>query len=86
MGRRLSKHLVRGGAPLVAFVDIDAGKIDRTLRGRPIHHADELPDLWRQHARAALLAAVGSRGARALIRARLQDWRFTDNEDFWCVA
>lgn len=86
MGRRLSKHLVRGGAPLFAFVDIDAGKIGRTLRGRPIHHADELPDIWRQHTHAALLAAVGSRGARALIRARLQDWGFVETEDFWCVA
>ncbi len=86
MGRRLSKHLGRGGAPLLAFLDVDAGKIGRTLRGRPIHHADDFPDLWRQHARPALLAAVGSRGARTLIRARLQEWGFTESADFWCVA
>ncbi len=86
MGRRLSKHLVRGGAPLLAFLDIDVGKTGRTLRGRPIHSAADLPDLWRQHTHPALLAAVGSRGARALIRARLQEWGFTESADFWCVA
>lgn len=86
MGRRISKHLIRAGAPLVAFLDIDTGKIGRTLRGRPVHPVDQLPELWRQQARPALLAAVGSRGARTLIRARLRGWGFVETEDFWCVA
>ena len=48
MGRRLSKHLIRAGAPVLAFLDIDGGKIGRTLRGHTIHSADELPQLWQQ--------------------------------------
>ena len=86
MGRRLSKHLIRAGAPVLAFLDIDTGKIGHALRGCPVHAADELPGLWQQHSRPLLLAAVGSRGARALIRARLQGWGFVETEDFWCVA
>ena len=86
MGRRLSKHLFRAGAPLIAFLDIDTGKIGHALRGCPVHSADDLPELWRQHARPLLLAAVASRGARALIRARLQGWGLVETEDFWCVA
>src|SRR3972149_5571397 len=35
IGRRLSKHLVRGGAPLRAFLDIDPAKIGRIRRGVP---------------------------------------------------
>ena len=86
MGRRISKHLIRAGAPVLAFLDIDEGKIGRTLRGHTIHSVDELPHLWKQHTNPLVLAAVGSRGARKLIRARMQSWGFTEMEDFWCVA
>ena len=86
MGRRLSKHLIRADAPLLAFLDIDTRKIGRVLRGRPVHSAEELPTLWRNHTRPIVLAAVGSQGARGLIRARLQGWGFVETEDFLCVA
>ena len=86
MGRRLSKHLVRGGARLAAFLDIDPRKIGGELRGLPVHAADELPGLWRRCERPIVLAAVSSHGARALIRARLNRWGFVETEDYWCVA
>jgi glycosyltransferase involved in cell wall biosynthesis len=86
MGRRLSKHLIRAGAPLICFLDIDPNKIGKTIRGRPVHCVEELPVLWQKHERPLLLVAVGSKGARTLIRTRLQSWGFKETEDFWCVA
>ena len=86
MGRRLSKHLERGGAPLVAFVDIDPKKIGNVKRGLPIHSADELPSLLKQYRDPVVLAAVGSRGARGLIRDRLNELGLKETKDYWAVA
>jgi len=86
MGRRLSKHLERGGASLVAFVDIDPKKIGSIKRGLPILSAEELPDLLRQYREPVVLAAVGSRGARDLIRARLDGMGLVETQDYWAVA
>lgn len=86
MGRRLSKHLIRNGASVVAFLDIDPNKIGRALRDKPIRAAGDLPELWGQHRRPVLLAAVSSHGARQLIRERLAGWGFEEKVDYWCVA
>jgi glycosyltransferase involved in cell wall biosynthesis len=83
-GRRLSKHLQRGGAPLEFFVDIDPEKIGRTLRGVPIVGAEDLPALLGEG--TVVLAAVASRGARGLIRDRLDALGLVEAEDYWCVA
>ena len=85
-GRRLSKHLIRGGCSPAAFIDIDAGKIGSTLRRVPIIGVDELAVEWSRWRRPFLLAAVASRGARQLIRAKLRRLDFTEGEDFLCVA
>jgi cellulose synthase/poly-beta-1,6-N-acetylglucosamine synthase-like glycosyltransferase len=69
IGRRLSKHLLRQGVPLVAFIDIDPRKIGQQRRGVPILPPDELPR-GGSASKPALLAAV-RRGARQLIRRRL---------------
>jgi GT2 family glycosyltransferase len=86
MGRRLSKHLLREGAPLVAFVDIDPAKIGRTRRGRQIIAPGDLPDWWRRYDCPVVLAAVGSRGARELIRERLVGMGLQEAADWWAVA
>jgi glycosyltransferase involved in cell wall biosynthesis len=86
MGRRLAKHLARAGAPLRAFVDIDPGKIGRTRRGAPIISPADFPALWAGLPQPALLAAVGSRGARALIRSRLEAMGLVEGEQWWAVA
>jgi len=86
MGRRLSKYLLRGGAPLKAFLDVDEKKIGRTRRGRPIVAVDELPALWEQLPRPIVLVAVGSRGARELIRSQLTGLGLAEAVDWWAVA
>ena len=86
MGRRLAKHLERNAASLVAFVDIDPKKIGSVKRGLPILSAGELPDLLKQYREPVVLAAVGSRGARELIRERLDGMGLVENRDYWAVA
>ena len=85
-GRRLSKHLIRAGARVTAFVDIDPAKIGGRLRNRPIHPPEELPRLLEETEHRVVLAAVSSRGARALIRQRLESLSLRETVDFWCVA
>jgi hypothetical protein len=83
-GRRLSKHLIRGGAPVEVFVDIDPDKIGRTLRGRPIIGVDGLPALLGDG--TVVLASVASRGARGLIREQLDALGLQEGVGYWCVA
>ncbi len=86
MGRRLSKHLERGGARLAAFVDIDPRKIGRRRRGCPIIPTEDLNDWWGRFERPVVLAAVGSRGARELIRRQLVERGLVEGRDWWAVA
>ena len=82
IGRRLTKHLVREGVQPVAVVDIDPRKVGRRLRGAPIIRPEQLAD--RPH--AFIIAAVGSEGAREIIRARLNEIGRVEVEDYLCAA
>jgi hypothetical protein len=86
MGRRLGKQLQNSQVPLKVFVDIDPKKIGRTRRGKPIIAPDELLDWWKRFKKPALLAAVGARGARGLIRARLLKMGLIEGQDWWGAA
>ncbi|MBW8011832.1 MAG: glycosyltransferase [Chloroflexi bacterium] len=86
MGRRISKHLLRHDVPLAAFIDIDPRKIGRTRRGLPILPPEELMDLWARYETPVVLAAVGARGARQLIRERLTSFGLEEALDWWGVA
>lgn len=86
MGRRLAKQLEKQNVPLVAFVDIDPKKIGNTRRGKPIVAPDALHDIWARHKNPALLASVGARGARLLIRERLIKMGYVEGKDWWAAA
>jgi glycosyltransferase involved in cell wall biosynthesis len=86
IGRLISRHLLQDGATLVAFVDIDPSKIGRTRQGIPIIAPEDLVGWWQKSDHPAVLAAVGSRGARALIRDRLTDMELVEGSDWWAVA
>jgi glycosyltransferase involved in cell wall biosynthesis len=85
-GRRLSKHLIREQVPLAVFIDVDQHKIGRTLRGVPIISREELNTKLSGFKNPIILAAVGARGARALIREYLTSIGMLEGEDWWCVA
>lgn len=80
IGRRLARTLETHGVHAHRFVDIDPRKIGRTARGAPITDPSTID------ASTFTLAAVGSRGARALIRAALEAKGLVEGCDFLCVA
>jgi glycosyltransferase involved in cell wall biosynthesis len=90
-GRRVARALLREGARIEAFLDIDPRKIGRRAYGRPILAAEEWlarPESRRSpgEERPIVLAAVGAEGARDLIRARLLAAGFAEGTDFLCLA
>ena len=85
-GRRLSKHLIRGGCTREAFIDISPKRIGSTLRQVSIIGPADLQDRWDRWNKPILLSAVASRGARQLIRDELRRHGLTEGEDFLCVA
>lgn len=85
-GKRISKHLLREGVPLKAFIDIDEKKIGRTRRGLPILSFDQFMGEWDKYESPACLAAVGARGARKLIREQLTSRGLIEGQDWWGVA
>ena len=85
-GRRLSKHLVKEGLPLVGFIDIDPKKIGRTRRGKPILSPDDLPKIWKEYQNPILLTAVRARFAAPLIKSRLDERGLVEGQDWWRCA
>jgi hypothetical protein len=63
------------------FVDIDPRKIGRRVQGVPVLPHDALDS-----ARDLVIAAVGARGARALIRTYLQERGFHEGVDAWFAS
>ena len=86
MGRRLGKRLLDEQVPVVAFVDIDPKKIGRTRQGKPVISAEDFMDCWQRYPQPALLAAVGARGARDLIRQQGNDLGLVEGRDWWAAA
>ena len=86
VGGRLGKRLARQGVPVEAFIDIDPRKIGSTRHSRPILPPEALPDWWRRFKNPALLATVGARGARQLIRQRLVAMGLREGQDWWGAA
>jgi cellulose synthase/poly-beta-1,6-N-acetylglucosamine synthase-like glycosyltransferase len=86
MGRRLGKCLLDENVPVVAFVDIDPKKIGRTRQGKPIISPDDFMAGWGRYQRPALLAAVGARGARELVRQQVNGFGLVEGRDWWAAA
>lgn len=80
-GRRFARALTAEGQRAEAFVDVDPKKLGRTVQGSPV-----LPMEALRPGHDRVVAAVGSVGARALIRAHLLREGFAEGSDFFCVA
>jgi hypothetical protein len=80
-GRRVARELEPYGLRAALFIDIDPNKIGRIARGAPI------ADMHALNAETdVLVAAVGARGARELIRPELLARGFREGEDYWFAA
>ncbi len=80
-GRRLARALEPHGVHAARFVDIDPLKVGREARGAPIASPESL-----EPGRELIVVAVGTRGARALIRTHLLRAGFEESSDFVCAA
>lgn len=88
IGPKIARHLEEEEIVPEAFIDIDPRKIGRTRRGRPVVAPEALADMLARHASSALLAAVGSRGAREIVRRRIAGSApgLVEGRDWWAVA
>ena len=84
-GKRIAKLLLKDEVPIMVFVDIDSKKIGNTRQGKPIIAREDLPKYWEELKNPIVLSAVGSRGARKLIREFLNTKGFLEGEDYLCV-
>ncbi|MDB4977415.1 MAG: glycosyltransferase [Myxococcaceae bacterium] len=80
-GKRLARALCRHGVAIARFIDVDPQKIGRSAQGAPIYGAAALDPQ-----RDLVIAAVGARGARALIGSELQARGFVEGESYWFAS
>jgi glycosyltransferase involved in cell wall biosynthesis len=80
-GKRALRALEPHGVRAARFVDIDPAKMGRVARGAVIEPVSALV-----RGETCVLVAVGAQGARALIRAALDERGFVEGDDYWCVA
>lgn len=83
-GKPWLRWLLEQGCEVPLAVDIDPKRIGRSRFGVPVISPDDLPA--RRGDFDLLLVAVGARGARAEIRARLQCIGLSEPEQFRCVC
>jgi glycosyltransferase involved in cell wall biosynthesis len=79
-GKRLARALEAHGLRAARFVDVDPKKIGRVRRGVPVVAREEVT---REH---TVVVAVGTRGARDLVRADLSARGFVEGSDFIAAA
>jgi glycosyltransferase involved in cell wall biosynthesis len=82
IGRQFGRGLREEGVPVVAYVDVDPAKIGRSRGGVSVIAPRDLP----RFSSVAVLAAVGARGARQLIRGQLTGLGYVEGRDFLAVA
>jgi glycosyltransferase involved in cell wall biosynthesis len=83
-GRDWVRDLLRAGIEVPHVIDIDPKKIGRTIADGKVKVVSADDALSKRS--GLILGAVGSRGARDLIRARLLQEQLTEGRDFLFVA
>jgi hypothetical protein len=81
-GIRAAKALRRRGVVLRHLVDIAETKVGRSMLGVPVR----APESLEEGRRAFVVAAVGVKGARALIRSRLLAMGYREGDGFVCFG
>ncbi|MET0284922.1 MAG: glycosyltransferase [Polyangiales bacterium] len=80
-GRQLARQLRAHDVRPALFIDIDPRRVGSTMQGVPIVSASELDA--RRH---VVIAAVGARGAREVIRPQLQERGFVEGVNAWFAS
>jgi GT2 family glycosyltransferase len=80
-GKRLARALEAHDLRFQLFIDVDPDKIGRTARGVTVASMEAL-----NAETDVVVAAVGARGARELIRPALTERGFREGYDFWFAA
>ncbi len=81
-GKAFSRVLREAGVRLVAWIDVDPGKVGQEIHGAPVVAAEDAG----RYSEALHLGAVAQPGARAEIRDALGALGFTELEHFAMVA
>jgi glycosyltransferase involved in cell wall biosynthesis len=84
IGRDWTRDLLRAGIEVPHVIDIDPKKIGRTIANGRVKVVS--PDEALARRNGLILGAVGARGARDLIRARLLKESLSEGRDFLFVA
>ena len=84
IGRDWARDLLRAGIDVPRVIDIDPRKIGRTIGDGRVKVVS--PDEGLSNRTGLILGAVGARGARDLIRARLLKESLAEGRDFLFVA
>lgn len=80
-GKRIGRALRQNGVAPVLYVDIDPRKIGSVAQGAPIVAPADLP-----RGEHSVVVAVGARGAREIVRARLDAAGFVEGVDYVCAS
>lgn len=84
LGRHWTRDLLRAGIEVPYVIDIDPRKVGRTIAGGCVPVVSVEAGLSRRA--GVILGAVGSRGARDVIRERLVRERLVEGRDYLFVA
>jgi glycosyltransferase involved in cell wall biosynthesis len=84
IGRAWARDLLRAGIEVPRAIDIDPKKVGRTIASGKVRIVS--PEEGLAQREGLVLGAVGSRGARDLIRARLLKESLAEGRDFLFVA
>jgi glycosyltransferase involved in cell wall biosynthesis len=80
-GKCLFRHLNTRNIDLVGFVDIDPKKISQKICGLPVISYNKIKGI-----KGFIVVCVGSKGARHLIREKLDEFGYVETKDYICTA
>lgn len=81
-GRNWARDLQAHGLRVLRFIDIDPAKIGTVVRGAPVISVGELASFRSD----PILVCIGVRGARQIIRERLNAMGFREGVEYVCTA
>jgi len=82
-GKMWARALIKAGVEIAAFVDVDPGRVGKTIHGARVIGPEELKNGIPS---GFMLAAVAQPGGREQIRSLMYELGYSDPEDFICVA